>query len=352
MADLRYDPINDLWVAVAEVRTDRPNEYPPRAEIVPLDRCPFCLGNEVETPEPIAESTWDSVAGVLQPVSNGDWLVRVIPNRFPAFDPNVGPVERTLTSGCDSSGSMVEPYRQAHSLHSRQELVIESPRHVESYSQLSDDELLVSFFVYRERLQCYRRNRQLKYALLFKNCRPDAGASLAHIHSQLFGLDFVPSSVSIKHRRLGRSGSTPSQWLLKQIADFEIARETRLVTQGQRWSMFCPFASRFGFQTWIVPHHDWAPLWNQDDAAIVELARMVQVWTRVIESTVDQPAYNILFHNPLLRQTNLCGHSYVELFVRIGTVAGFEWGSNCWINPHSPESAASLLREKFKECDW
>ncbi|MDP1562988.1 MAG: DUF4921 family protein [Pirellulaceae bacterium] len=352
MADLRYDPINDLWVAVAEVRTERPNEYRPSAEVVPLERCPFCRGHETETPDPIAESTWDAATNVLQPVSDGNWAVRVIPNRFPAFDPHLGPVEPIAALDSDKPGIIVHPFRHARSLHSRQELVIESPRHVESYSQLNETERLASFFTYRQRLQHLRQNRQLKYVLLFKNCRPNAGASLAHIHSQLFGLDFVPSTVAARQRRLGRARATPSQWLLKQIADFELTQETRFVTQGQRWSMFCPYASRFGFQTWIVPRQNWGPLWEQDDAAIVELSRLVQTWTQAVEETIDRPAYNILFHNPLLRPTSLPGHCYIELFVRIGTMAGFEWGSNCWINTHSPESAANRLREKFKECDW
>lgn len=350
MADLRYDPINDLWVAVAEVRTDRPNEYSPRAEIVPLDRCPFCRGNERETPAAIAEWTWNADARALEPAVARQWLTRVIPNRFPAFEPFAAS-GGTLSSP-PKDRPAPHPYLHASSGHSRQELVIESPRHVESYSQLTHDELLASFFAYRERLRCYQELPPLKYALLFKNCRPEAGASLAHIHSQLFGLDFVPETVAARLDRMGAAGSTPSQWLLKQIAEFEIGQQTRLVTQGQRWSVLCPYASRFGFQTWIVPQDDWGPLWEQDDAAIIELARMVQAWTQAIEQSIEAPAYNILFHNPLLGPRSLPGHCYVELFVRIGTVAGFEWGSNCWINTHSPESAASLLREKFVECAW
>ncbi len=350
MSDLRYDPINDLWVTVAEVRTDRPNEYAPRAEIVPLERCPFCCGHETETPAPIAEWAWDSSLNNLHPTATTDWLVRVIPNRFPAFEPINGIADRVPPAA--QPDVCLQPYRSTRSLHSRQELVIESPRHVESYSQLNQEELLASFFTYRERLRCYRKLPELKYALLFKNCRPEAGASLAHIHSQLFGLDFVPKAVAARQRRLGRVGDTPSQWLLKQTADFEISHRTRLIAQGSHWSIFCPYASRFGFQTWIVPREQWGPIWDQEDAAIIELSRLVQRWTRAIEQTIERPAYNVLFHNPLLHSNNLPGHCYIELFVRIGTVAGFEWGSNCWINPHSPELAAQLLREKFSECDW
>lgn len=349
MADLRYDPINDLWVAVAEVRTERPNEYQPRAEVAPLERCPFCRGNESETPSPIAEWAWDSATQSLRPAETQEWIVRAIPNRYPAFA-NSSELDETLVDGAFESN--VAPYRSARSQHSCQELVLESPRHVESYSQLNDAELFASFFAYRQRLAALQQNKHLRYALLFKNCRPEAGASLAHIHSQLFGLDHVPTAAVARKRRLGRTDEGSKPLLLKQVADFEIAHGERLVAQGSNWTVFCPFASRFGFQTWIVPRSEWGPLWQQDDAATIELARLIRNWTIALERILDRPAYNVLFHNPPLRDGELPGHCYIELFARIGNVAGFEWGSNCWINTYSPEAAAARLREKFPECDW
>jgi UDPglucose--hexose-1-phosphate uridylyltransferase len=87
MSDLRYDPLNDTWVAISETRTERPNEYRPSGEMVPLERCPFCLGNERETPPAIAEYAWDAGGRVLIPGARREWLVRVVPNRFPAFEP-------------------------------------------------------------------------------------------------------------------------------------------------------------------------------------------------------------------------------------------------------------------------
>jgi UDPglucose--hexose-1-phosphate uridylyltransferase len=140
--------------------------------------------------------------------------------------------------------------------------------------------------------------------------------------------------------------------LLKQLAEFEIGKRLRVVAQGSLWTVFCPFASRFAFQTWIVPRNDWGPYWEQSDPAIAELATLVQSWTRAVEQVIERPAYNVIFHNPPLQSDGLVGHCYVELFARIGNVAGFEWGSNCWINTQSPEAAADLLRERFNQCDW
>jgi UDPglucose--hexose-1-phosphate uridylyltransferase len=274
---------------------------------------------------------------------------------------------RDRTAGHFPELSAVYPYQQAIGPRSRQELIIESPRHVESYSQLTAEELVAAFWVYRQRLQAYQQCPGLKYVLLFKNCRPEAGASLAHIHSQLFGLDFVPAAVVGRERRLSRPAATPgiesashsdargpasALKLLQQVAHFEQQEQCRVVERAEHWLAFCPFASRFAYQTWIVPQHHWGPYWDQSDTALSELAGLIQRWVSALERLLDKPAYNVIYHNPLVRSNRAGGepgHAYVELFARIGNVAGFEWGSNCWINTISPETAARQLRETISE---
>ena len=91
MNESRYDWLRDRWVLFAPNRYDRPDEYRtngyrPRTarHVSPIDpdasdNCPFCLGNEHETPP----------ATLLLPASGDSqqipWSVRVVPNRFPAL---------------------------------------------------------------------------------------------------------------------------------------------------------------------------------------------------------------------------------------------------------------------------
>jgi len=37
-------------------------------------------------------------------------------------------------------------------------------------------------------------------------------------------------------------------------------------------------------------------------------------------------------------------HWHIEIFPRLTKVAGFEWGTGCFINPFLPETAAAHLR--------
>ena len=68
-------------------------------------------------------------------------------------------------------------------------MIIESARHVDRMSALSVAELAEVLDAYRERLAHWRDERaSFEYGLVFKNLGAAAGASLAHVHSQLIAL--------------------------------------------------------------------------------------------------------------------------------------------------------------------
>ena len=119
MNQLRLDPLTGRWVVVSTDRASRPQAFAPRAASIQADTslpCPFCPGNE-ELVTPTLE-TRDA---------DGNWLVRVVPNRYPAFEGNApfvvtnrGPVFTQATAG---------------GIH---EVIVLSPDHQNSWSMLSD----------------------------------------------------------------------------------------------------------------------------------------------------------------------------------------------------------------------
>ena len=91
MSQLRLNPLTGRWVTIAIDRDARPGELISRQLPVQADvslPCPFCRGNEEASPP--ALETYDR---------QGEWVVRIVPNRYPAFDGdeplrvnNLGPV--------------------------------------------------------------------------------------------------------------------------------------------------------------------------------------------------------------------------------------------------------------------
>jgi UDPglucose--hexose-1-phosphate uridylyltransferase len=85
----RMDAITGRWTLFASHRSERPNEYVTRsAELPSADGCPFCEGNEDQTPDPLVViSTSDDSTHTGHELIGGSWGIRVIPNKFPAVDP-------------------------------------------------------------------------------------------------------------------------------------------------------------------------------------------------------------------------------------------------------------------------
>src|SRR3974390_1270330 len=78
MSQLRLDPLTGRWVVISLDRGDRPSDLARRllpVEFDPSRPCPFCPGHEEATP-PALETYGPS----------GGWLVRVVPNLYPAFE--------------------------------------------------------------------------------------------------------------------------------------------------------------------------------------------------------------------------------------------------------------------------
>ena len=98
MNQLRLDPLSGRWVVVSPCRSERPYSFVTRTPETPetLQRpCPFCPGNEEDTP-PALETYGPT----------GRWLVRVVPNLYPAFEgdepfvvANRGPVFTQASAG-------------------------------------------------------------------------------------------------------------------------------------------------------------------------------------------------------------------------------------------------------------
>ena len=337
MSDLRHDPIDDRWVSIARNRRDRPMEFVPMEQLRQQLICPFCKGNEDETPDALAAYKADGT--LLAPNDDSsNWTVRVIPNRYPSFssysqatrdEPDIG----TLDYG---------PY-QSNRSHGIQELVIPSSRHVTSLSELTDVELKLSFLAFQDRFNHARALKYVKHAMLFMNCRLAAGASLGHIHTQLIGSPIVSNQLVSRVERNEAHFQQHGHSMLMSLAEWEIDQKARIVEVTDNFCIVCPFASRFAFQVWIIPRADKFDFVTCSDVMRDELAMHCRNLVSRLETVLDHPAYNLLLHADPFAISDK-SHSYFELFPRLTRAAGFEWGADIWVNPVAPESAARRLR--------
>ena len=316
MSEFRQDPLSRRWVIIGGERGGRPNEFVEAATRAKDISCPFCAGHEVETPAAIATYGANGKA---------PWLVRVVPNKFPA-------VTTEQTSGFG-----------------RHEVIIESPRHVASLSELTDVEAESVFSAYRDRLCRLKAEGRFRYVQIFKNVGPAAGASLEHVHSQLVALASVPEVVEQELFASGEFYAENGRSLLKDMLDKEVEAGERVVAETEHFVAFCPYASRFGYEVWLAPRRHQARFEDVEPGELGELSRIMHDVIGRIERAVGQSAYNYFLHTqPFDMPAADHYHWHIEIVPRLTKVAGFEWGTGCFINPYAPEAAAAHLRSVKK----
>ncbi len=110
--------------------------------------------------------------------------------------------------------------------------------------------------------------------------------------------------------------------------------------------MFCPYASRFPYETWILPKRHASSFECGSKEDYVDLSRSLRQTLIRLNRRLENPPLNYLIHsNPLAEVENAYYHWHIEVLPKLSQVGGFEWGSDAYINSVAPEDAARQLRE-------
>ena len=329
MSELRKDPIVGRWVIIAPDRAKRPEDYTHEFSLKTGGFCPFCEGNEdATTSEILAYRNSGSER-------NGPgWRTRVVPNKFPALQ-----VEGQLAK----RGEGIYDLMNGIGAH---EVIIESPRHETSMAGLPVENIREVLWVYRDRLVDLKKDSRLVHGLIFKNKGAAAGASLEHTHSQLIVTSVVPISVWEEMTGSLEFFNYRGRCIYCDMIQQELATGSRIVLETPQFVVFCPFASRFPFETWILPKQHSSQFENIPRQGIEELGTVLKTTLMKLEQALDNPPYNYVIHTAPFDSSELKHyHWHIEMFPRLTRVAGFEWGSGFYINSVSPEEAAGFLRE-------
>ena len=320
MPERRHDPLLGRTTIFASERAARPFVFGDESEV----RCPFCIGNEADTPHAIANYPQ---TGSISDEAN--WQVRVVPNKYPAVSP--WSALNTTIKDADYAG-----------LH---EVIIASHEHLTSFSQLTLENAKLVFRVYQERIRAAKATPGIAYAQLFTNVGVAAGASIEHLHSQAIALGDVPTTLQEElvaaRRYLEETGS---YWHEKWIADAR--RQQSVVCESEHLVAICPTVPRFAYETWILPVAH-APRFEDSPRAVIEdAALLVHEVIRRLETVHPGVAYNYLLHTaPFDTNRHDHYHWHIELFPRLAKQAGFEWASGWHLNTMTPEAAAQALRD-------
>jgi UDPglucose--hexose-1-phosphate uridylyltransferase len=342
MPELRKDPIVDRWVIIATERGRRPNDFagPPTAcASAGGASCPLCEGSEPKTPPEV----WSIRSDGSRPNTPG-WQVRVVPNKFPALQIE-GDVNRRGLGMFDMMDGV-----GAH------EVIVESPDHCWQYGDGPPERIELALRAAQVRLTDLYRDARFRYCVIFRNYGPQAGASLDHPHSQIIAVPVTPKRVKEELSAAREYYAEKERCLFCDMIRQEQLLGHRVVVDRADYIALSPFAARFPFELAIYPKrhgHDFRGLSDPDRLA---LADVMHDCLRYIRTALGNPSYNFVIStcpNPVPRPGKpdwwgtlaLDYHWHIEIMPRVTRIAGFEWGTDFYINPVAPELAAQFLRE-------
>ena len=331
MPELRRDPVIGRWVIISTERSKISLDFKKDIENETISKnCAFCEGNEHMTPP--------EILAYRKHGSHKDqpgWWVRVVPNKYPALGIE-GEIKRTGEGLYDKMSGI-----GAH------EVIIETAEHNLELPNIEDKKAEDIIWAYKDRIADLRRDFRFDYILIFKNHGKAAGASVSHPHSQLIALPMVP--IRVKQEQLGAKQyfEFKERCVFCDIISYELAEEARVVTENDSFVAVCPYASRFPFETWILPKRHYSHFSDLDKHDVPRLTQIMKTVLGKLNKALENPPYNYLIHtNPLKEPDSNFYHWHIELMPKLTRVAGFEWGTGFYINPVPPEEAARFLREE------
>jgi UDPglucose--hexose-1-phosphate uridylyltransferase len=320
MSQLRLNPLTGRWVTIATERTMRPDDFNRdrlAVETGPERPCPFCPGNEEETP-PALETYGDE----------DRWQLRIVPNRYPAFsgsEPmtvrNLGPV----FNQAPASGS--------------HEVFVFSRDHATTWPDLDDEQAGLVMTSLRDRFEDHGRLRSVRYTQAIVNHGREAGASLIHPHGQLLGMPFVPGEIAEEEAGFRRfAGSC----VLCTTAEAERDAASRVVLDGDGVLVVCPFWSGTPYEMLVVPDNHQGHLARSTPEVLHAVGRAIKGALTLLRDNVGDVSYNIVVHTlPHHHEDEF--HWHVHVLPRVQSVGGFEQGTGVPINIVTPEQAAATL---------
>jgi UDPglucose--hexose-1-phosphate uridylyltransferase len=324
VSQLRWNPLTGRWVTVAAERVSRPSDFAPRllpVEADPDRPCPFCPGNEEET-APALETYGPE----------GHWLVRVVPNLYPAFsgtEPlrihDLGPVFRQA------------PGNGVH------EVLVLSPDHKADWSELRDEQAALVMAALRDRMEDHARYSSVQYTQAIVNHGREAGASLEHPHGQLLGIPFVPGEIAEEKRGFERHAG---DCLLCTVISEERAAAHRVVIDDERVLVLSPYWAGTPYELLVLPTTCQPHIARAAPRDLVAVGQALRDALRTLGELVGDFAYNIVFHTAP-HHDDARFHWHVHVLPRLTSIAGFEQGTGVMINLVAPEQATQQLRSRI-----
>jgi UDPglucose--hexose-1-phosphate uridylyltransferase len=337
--EVRKDYLLDRWVVIATERGRRPTDFAKkeRQQQAQTTTCPMCPGNEHMTP-PAVLVYLKRGKTIKKSKEAGDsraknWLVRCVPNLYPAFAPPRGKIsqKQILKNDCLALAA------------GHHEVVIESPDHNEHPADARIPQLELAINAYIDRLRELSKKPYVKYVSIFRNHGLEAGASLSHAHSQIIATPFIPRTVKDELEASRKIWKRTKECPFCDIIDKE-RHGPRFILENSKFVVLAPYASVHPMEFWILPEKHEHTMLNLSQDEVKILAQTLKTCLSGLKRLVNDPPYNYGIHLATSKDASKYYHWHLEVYPKLAIWAGFEKSTGMYINTVTPETAAEAMR--------
>jgi UDPglucose--hexose-1-phosphate uridylyltransferase len=234
----------------------------------------------------------------------------------------------------------------------RCEVVCFTAEHDSSFSALTPERARTVIEAWVDRTLALSALPQVEQVFCFENRGEEIGVTLAHPHGQIYAYPFVTPRtrrmLDVARRHRERSWRN----LFDDILAAELRSGDRIVTRGDCWTAFVPYAARWPLEVHLYPNRRVGGLPDLTDTERDDLARVYLDILRRMEAVYDDTLpYIAAWHQAPVRVDRDLASLHLQVFSirrapgKLKYLAGSESAMGAFINDVSPEHAARMLRE-------
>jgi len=340
-SELRFSLISGDWVVIATGRGQRPDTFKKERRIkkvMPKKDCFFCNIKTQEPPTLISRQgklkTCFYDNGNKKPLIPKDWSIIVIPNKYPAF---------TRQGGLDIRKRGLHNLMNAYGTAE----VVVTRHHTRQIAEFNLEEIKELIDVYQARYVDIMKEPHINYISIFHNHGVEAGASVAHPHSQIIAMPVIDPKIKRSLRGAKDYFKHHKKCGHCQMNKWDREHSERLIFENEEFLVVCPFASKTAFEISITPKEHLPYFERISDAQKKLLAEAFFVAMRKLNKGLIDPPYNFYLQTaPCDGRNHDYYHWHWVIAPKTATMAGFEMSTGIEISTIEPEKAAEYLKKQ------
>lgn len=319
MSEMRWHPLLGEWVVTATHRQDR--TFLPPAGYCPL--CPTAPGGfPTEVPRP-------------------DYEFVVFENKFPSLKLNPAPPA--------VQGNDLMPVLPAEGVC---EVVLFSPDHKGTLTDLSVEKLSQLVKVWRDRYEDLGSRPEIEYVFIFENKGEAIGVTIHHPHGQIYAFSYKPPRVQKEIDNEQKHFEQHKRCLHCDIVKQELEEKNRVVVESDEFVAFIPFYARLPYELHVYAKSHTPSMSQFSEAQEKDLAKILKIVLEKFDKLwgFSFPYMMVMHQKPTDGKEYPGAHFHIEFYPphrtpeKLKYLAGCETGAGTFVNDTLPEDKALELR--------